>query len=1295
MNFLPVHNLLFGIILILLNLGIFIKAKKIFNINKDPKMALISAGFLWGGIFELFHILYSFTYGNSDKIQLYTLMQFVFLLFSNIFSSFSILISIFWVQTEIEKKSFKINNIYSIFSIAALFIILLVEALNFVPVNDSYIYYFINNIFVFNPAVEVIDNAIYILSAFLLFNIRSINNKKPFSLFITGLLILGIFQLYIFLPEYLYSYYRFFVHIAKFIGLLLLYLGLKDINFEFKYLSFRTKFTAYPSLFIIFVFWLNTSIYSFVTNTHFAIYFSYIILVFFIIAVILTFVLADSLIKPISLLIEKVNNLDINAKPEEIDVRATNEIGILTQKFNEKSKQIWLYTQELQLSYDREKLFKKITENIRNTLDINQTKQNIVNTLGEICGADRCFMLDFDNDENFLSIGECCEYLKNNNQKSLIGVDLEEYNFEYWAYIFKKDKKEIAISDVDRFIEENKLQNSKIENYSREFSFKAGIAYPIFINDKITNIIVINFSKAVELSPDKIDYIKSVINQLAIALNQSRIYEDEKRTAAREFTLRRIIEVVRSTMDIDIVKKLIVEEICKTFNSDRCFFRTYDKNTRKLCAPDVEYVSSTDVATLAAYSFSDEANEYLLSFYEQGKAFIIQDVEKFLKTSQNEDINTILSDHFVKSSYGFPIFMDNEFFATFAIHYTKNKVILDADEIELLKTIANQVGIAIKQAEMFSNIKQQAEKEKFIRNILEKSTSTFEIAQIKQLVRDVGQITKADRCYFVEVDLDDLSGKAIDNNAEYLSSNKIKSIVGYKFLKKDVKKFIEIYLTINDLYVFDYEKIRRENNPDYEGIINYSKLFNLKSGVGIPFFYINKLIGVLAIEYVNEKVLPTNVDLDFLRIIGNQIGIAYNQSQLYQNIKQIAEKEKYLREIVSNIKLSQTLDEMYNYLLTKLAKIFQVPRIFFVEIIDSDIQSVIIKYEYVSNTDAVSFKNEKLPAICHTTLYNMAKTTIPVCIENTYKYHPEDEEVQEFFNKHNLKSVLAHSLIQKDKININIPLGTFVMCSPEINYWDSYKKELFQEIIEACLQVIWENIKRREIDELRDTFILTLAHDLEVPVIGERRALEFLMSLPPEQILDKFKTIISEIIINNITVTNFLKKLVDSYNYELNRKNLYFAFTDINQLLLEVIKSQKIVAESKSINLEYRIQKEIPDIYVDRDEIKKAITTLIENAIIYTQLGGKVEITCSLKLNNIVICTIDNGPGIPRGIQKKLFKRFEMTQLIERKIGSGLGLYLAKQIVEAHKGRIWFISDIDKGTTFCIALPVLQEQINV
>ncbi len=460
----------------------------------------------------------------------------------------------------------------------------------------------------------------------------------------------------------------------------------------------------------------------------------------------------------------------------------------------------------------------------------------------------------------------------------------------------------------------------------------------------------------------------------------------------------------------------------------------------------------------------------------------------------------------------------------------------------------------------------------------------------------------------------------------------------------------------------------------------------VKSDYGLAVKYKGIFYGTLIIHFTEKVRHLTHEEFDFMKTLKTQTAIALYQAELYSSVQKTAEKERILKEIISSIKISHTLEELYNYLLEKFSDVFSLNRAFFVETSDFEAKEQFIKYEYKKDSKKKFLKDEESYKKNINTLLELIKNTDCYIVNDILTFYPENEELQTFFKKSGIKSFVSMSLIRRNEDKII--LGKFVLCDNESRQW-SKNIALIKEILNYFLTVIWEIIKKNEIDELRNTFILTLAHDLQVPLVGERRALEFILSIPPQQLLCRYKDLIAETIKNNINLSNFLSKLVDSYTYELERKRLLYYETNINELIKEVILNQKSNADSKSISIETYLANNIPSIQFDNDEIKKVIGILLRNAIEYTAKGGIIKIKSSLNRNDILICCSDNGCGISKEIQNRLFKRYETALSIQRKIGSGLELYLAKQIVEAHKGKIYYETEVGKGTTFCFTLPIV------
>ena len=390
-----------------------------------------------------------------------------------------------------------------------------------------------------------------------------------------------------------------------------------------------------------------------------------------------------------------------------------------------------------------------------------------------------------------------------------------------------------------------------------------------------------------------------------------------------------IINAIRKSLDIEETKKSIVDVVCNSFNADRCFISEYDAKNDTFDEINYEYLASDDAKSCVGQDVNADVPNFVEEV-KKGKLILVQNKEIFIdgKKVELEEEQKTLDKYSVKSLFAIPLFYRKEFLGVLSIHYLKDHLITN-EEKNLMIAIADQTASAIYQAHLYEIVKSQAEKEKLISKIISTSLQTFDLNQIKHIVQDIGKVVKADRAFFVEVDVEKLRGFPIEHDCEYLASDNIKSAKGFEFGKNQVELFIKLFDEAKDLVVFDYEKIKEENKPENRQIIEYSERFDLKSGIGIPLFGDGKLNSVLAVEYANKKVLPEKEDLEFLKVLANQTSMAYNQILLYQKTQKKAEQEATLRKVIETARSSLDINEVKMKLTQEVGKTFKADRCFF------------------------------------------------------------------------------------------------------------------------------------------------------------------------------------------------------------------------------------------------------------------------------------------------------------------------------------------------------------------------------
>lgn len=144
---------------------------------------------------------------------------------------------------------------------------------------------------------------------------------------------------------------------------------------------------------------------------------------------------------------------------------------------------------------------------------------------------------------------------------------------------------------------------------------------------------------------------------------------------------------------------------------------------------------------------------------------------------------------------------------------------------------------------------------------------------------------------------------------------------------------------------------------------------------------------------------------------------------------------------------------------------------------------------------------------------------------------------------------------------------------------------------------------------------------------------------------------------------------------------------DLHALLQECMDLFSPISSSKNFSMTSHISSEPISAHADHDRILQVLSNLIGNSLKFTPNGGSIELSARKGETEVEISVTDNGPGIPEQAKAHLFERFSQLQMNDRR-GLGLGLFIAKWIVEAHRGRIWVTSDVGKGSTFSFTLPL-------
>lgn len=232
--------------------------------------------------------------------------------------------------------------------------------------------------------------------------------------------------------------------------------------------------------------------------------------------------------------------------------------------------------------------------------------------------------------------------------------------------------------------------------------------------------------------------------------------------------------------------------------------------------------------------------------------------------------------------------------------------------------------------------------------------------------------------------------------------------------------------------------------------------------------------------------------------------------------------------------------------------------------------------------------------------------------------------------------------------------------------------------------------KLKELDNVKTQFFSNVSHEFRTPLT--------LILAPVESILKgeagtQDRKLIEIIHSNTLRLLKLINNLLDLAKIDAGKMLLNYGKLDLNEFIKGITAEILHVAEKKDLSLEFIIKDSIPPFYFDSDKIEKVLLNIVYNSVKFTDPGGRITITSQRENNHVVVNITDTGIGIEEKDFERIFDRFVQVDGTQKRRyeGTGIGLPLAKELVELHKGTIKAESKIGEGTTITFTLPVILE----
>jgi two-component system, sensor histidine kinase len=240
--------------------------------------------------------------------------------------------------------------------------------------------------------------------------------------------------------------------------------------------------------------------------------------------------------------------------------------------------------------------------------------------------------------------------------------------------------------------------------------------------------------------------------------------------------------------------------------------------------------------------------------------------------------------------------------------------------------------------------------------------------------------------------------------------------------------------------------------------------------------------------------------------------------------------------------------------------------------------------------------------------------------------------------------------------------------------------------LRSAMNDVADNVSR---SALKNEFISMVSHELRTPLTPIKGALGLLTHKTFSEIPEQASELVALALRNADNLLTLVNDLLDFKKIEAGKLEINFDITNCGIILNEVCENMHALAESSGINLELSSNVDEP-LVADAGRLSQVLINIISNSIKFSPENGTVFASASANNRYITYRIKDSGPGIPISLRDSIFEMFTQAAGENKRKGTGLGLAISKSIVDAHGGKIWFDTELEKGSTFYVQIPLRQ-----
>jgi len=750
------------------------------------------------------------------------------------------------------------------------------------------------------------------------------------------------------------------------------------------------------------------------------------------------------------------------------------------------------------------------------------------------------------------------------------------------------------------------------------------LAVPIVSGPLLIGILTLAHSQPEHFDAEHAHLMQAAADQMALAVRNAQMYEQQRLLADREITLYEFLTTVGKHLHPEIIARVAVEAIAQLT----------DWPAVSVLLPEDAMTHLVIQAAAGDLSVA-EGKRVPLDHSITGRAFRTAQTQHVPDVSADADYTAGHPD--IRSELAVPLRRGERVLGVLNLE-SDQPAIFDAEDVLLAESLAEAVVLALDNARLYEEARQQASDLSALYSITRLASRSLVVqdalsqtlsAALLSLGFDAGLISLAD---------------LTDGGLRLVTEHGLPSILSQRLRQRGMKGTLCAYAheQRESLVSSDFE---REAPAIINQMLDEMAAMGLRACACIPLLHKDQSLGTIGLFAHQQRMFSFNEKV-LLNTIGHQIATAVANARLFQTS---ADERSRLQAVIESSRDGIIFVGTAKRVLLANARALELLRLPGQpeDWTGQPIQDVLLALRHHA------------PAMVRAALAEMRRL------------QKGDEPPDEGENEVSPRTVHWLSL---PVLVDTTPLGR--------------------------LLVLRDVTEERLLEKMRDDLTHTMVHDLRNPLTSVTLALQLLDQTQDDNLLPNQRMMLELALNGAQRILKMINDILDVSRLEGRRMPLKSTSVSLADLVTETLRRQTLLAAQKNLRLASEVPSTLSPVWADAQLIERVLENLIGNAIKFTSAGGLVKVTAKAtdeaqngqagKLPEVYISVSDNGFGIPPELKDRLFQKFVTERRHES--GSGLGLVFCKLAVEAHGGRIWVESELDHGTTVTFTLPKAQER---